>query len=275
MEKLTYFEYTTLLALVESSGYDYIVLEAGLGGEFDATNVVNNDLSLITTIGLDHENFLGDTIEKICKTKMRSVDNTMIIGYQVEDSIVEYANDVKKDKTGNINIKTANMNYSLNQIENSMAKYLQNNLKLVIESLKHLKIDVNLKHFKDVKFKGRCEKITENITIDVGHNPLAAAEIVKEFLPKNKKIILIYNSFEDKDYKKVLKILKPIIKQVEIITINDKRVVNSNILIQVCDKLNIMNSNFNKLDEHQDYLVFGSFLVVEEFLKIFKEMNEK
>ena len=82
LEKLTYFEYTTLLSFFISKDCDYLVIEAGLGGEFDATNVVKNDLSLITTIGLDHISFLGDTIEKIARTKMRSVDKKMIIGYQ-------------------------------------------------------------------------------------------------------------------------------------------------------------------------------------------------
>jgi dihydrofolate synthase/folylpolyglutamate synthase len=57
LEKLTYFEYTTLLSLYLSKDCDYLVLEAGLGGEFDATNVVLNDLSLITTIDLDHHSF--------------------------------------------------------------------------------------------------------------------------------------------------------------------------------------------------------------------------
>ena len=55
LEKLTYFEYTTLLAFYLSKDFDYLVLEEGLGGEFDATNVVENNLSLITTIGLDCE----------------------------------------------------------------------------------------------------------------------------------------------------------------------------------------------------------------------------
>ena len=48
LNKLTYFEYTTLLAFVLSDSLDYLVLEAGLGGEFDATNVVKNNLSLFT-----------------------------------------------------------------------------------------------------------------------------------------------------------------------------------------------------------------------------------
>ena len=58
LDNLTYFEYTTLLALILSSSLDYLILEAGLGGEFDATNVVKNDLSLITPIYFDHQDHL-------------------------------------------------------------------------------------------------------------------------------------------------------------------------------------------------------------------------
>jgi dihydrofolate synthase/folylpolyglutamate synthase len=96
LEKLTYFEYTTLLAFYLSKDFDYLVLEAGLGGEFDATNVVENNLSLITTIGLDHQSFLGNSVEEIAATKMRSCDNKMIIGYQVFDEVIKTAFKVKE-----------------------------------------------------------------------------------------------------------------------------------------------------------------------------------
>ena len=275
LEKLTYFEYTTLLALFLSSNKDYIVLEAGLGGEFDATNVVKNDLSLITTIGLDHTNFLGNSIESISKTKMRSVDTKMIVGHQVEDNVLNFAKDVQKDKNNSIEIQHANMDIDLSLLPLCLPEYLQNNLKLALNALKDLNIPIDLSKYKNLKFNGRCEKITKNITVDVGHNPLAASEILKEFQNKNKKITLIYNAYEDKDYEKVLKILKPIIKKVEILHLEDKRVAKEEILIEVCDKLNIMSDKFKNLDIHQEYLVFGSFLVVEKFLKIFKESNEE
>ena len=108
LEKLTYFEYTTLLAFYLSKDFDYLVLEAGLGGEFDATNVVENNLSLITTIGLDHQSFLGNTVEEIAATKMRSCDNKMLIGYQVFPEVVKTAFEVKeqilKERNKNIEI---------------------------------------------------------------------------------------------------------------------------------------------------------------------------
>ena len=56
-DALSYFEYTTLLAFVATKEVDILILEAGLGGEFDATNVIEKELSVITPIGLDHQDF--------------------------------------------------------------------------------------------------------------------------------------------------------------------------------------------------------------------------
>ena len=275
LEKLTYFEYTTLLAFVLSDGLDYLVLEAGLGGEFDATNVVKNDLSLITTIDLDHQSFLGNTIEEIARTKMRSVDTKMLIGFQFHKEVFQTAKLVKKelknefDRNIVIQIVKEFNKYSLNK---KFANYLKTNLHLVIEVLKELKIELDLRIFDEVRLFGRCEKIASNITIDVGHNTLAARVLVEEF--KDKKVNLIYNSYSDKDYKEVLKILKPIIKKIIIIDIDDKRIVNKNNLLDICQTLNIIVSNLEKIEKDEEYLVFGSFLVVEKFIKNMG-LNEK
>ena len=275
LERLTYFEYTTLLAFVLSDNLDYLVLEAGLGGEFDATNVTSSDLSLITTIDLDHQNFLGNTIEEIARTKMRSVDNKMLIGYQIHEEVYEVSKEVKKELKKEFgkeiiiqNVKEFDK-YSLNK---KFANYLKTNLHLVIESLKELSIELDLELFDEVKLFGRCEKIVPNITIDVGHNPLAARVLLKEF--EDKKIILIYNSYGDKDYVKVLSILKPIIKKIIILDIEDKRIINKNNLLEICQTLNIMVTKLEKIEETEEYLVFGSFLVVEKFIRNMG-LNEK
>ncbi|MEA3314519.1 MAG: bifunctional folylpolyglutamate synthase/dihydrofolate synthase, partial [Campylobacterota bacterium] len=92
---------------------------------------------------------------------------------------------------------------------------------------------------------------------------------------ENKKVILIYNSYEDKDYKEVLNILKPIIKHIEIIDCkSDNRVVDKDILLNTIDELEIKREEYNikNLDDDFIYLVFGSFLVVENFLKEYKTL---
>ena len=275
LEKLTYFEYTTLLSFYLSKDCDYLVLEAGLGGEFDATNVVPNDLSLITTIDLDHQSFLGNTVEEIAQTKMRSVDNTMILGYQIHDSVYKTALKVKdqilSERNKKITINSINK-FDKYKLNNKFASYLKRNLHLVIACLEELKIKLNLEFFDDVELFGRCQKISKNITIDVGHNPLAARVLKEEF--KNKKITLIYNSYKDKDYEEVLRILKPIINKIIIIELDDKRIVSKNNLLEIIDKLNIMKEDIVKINDNEEYLVFGSFLVVEKFLYLIG-MNEK
>ena len=275
LEKLTYFEYMTLLSFYLSKDCDYLVLEAGLGGEFDATNVVPNDLSLITTIDLDHMSFLGNTVEEIAQTKMRSVDNKMLIGYQIHNSVRQTALRVKEqiqnERNTNISIDYVE-NFDKYPLNKKYATYLKRNLHLVIKCLEELNIPINLDYFNDVELFGRCQKIRNNITIDVGHNPLAARVLKEEF--KDKKITLIYNSYADKDYEKVLSILKPIINKIIIIEVDDNRMVPRNKLLGIINKLNIINEDVIKINDNEKYLVFGSFLVVEKFLYLIG-MNEK
>lgn len=275
LEKLTYFEYMTLLSFYLSKDCDYLVLEAGLGGEFDATNVVPNDLSLITTIDLDHMSFLGNTVEEIAQTKMRSVDNKMLIGYQIHNSVRQTALRVKEqiqnERNTNIFIDYVE-NFEKYPLNKKYATYLKRNLHLVIKCLEELNIPINLDYFNDVELFGRCQKIRNNITIDVGHNPLAARVLKEEF--KDKKITLIYNSYADKDYEKVLSILKPIINKIIIIEVDDNRMVPRNKLLGIINKLNIINEDVIKINDNEKYLVFGSFLVVEKFLYLIG-MNEK
>ena len=269
LQKLTYFEYTTLLAFYLSKDFDYLVLEAGLGGEFDATNVVENDLSLITTIGLDHQSFLGNSVREIAMTKMRSVDNKMLVGYQLYDDVIKTAYEVKEQikNERNRDIEIVQVKeFDKYSINDKFANYLKRNLHLVIACLNELKIDIDLKLFDDVPLFGRCQKILPNVTIDVGHNPLAAQMIVKEF--GNRKITLIYNSYGDKDYEGVLKILKPIIKKIIIIELDDKRIVDKNNLLKIINELNIINEDKITIEQNEEYLVFGSFLVVEKFLSL-------
>lgn len=266
LKQLTYFEYTTLLALYLSSGKQYLILEAGLGGEFDATNVVKNDLTLVTTLGLDHCNFLGTTLESIAKTKMRSCDTTMIVGFQEDTSVWGFAQEIAQER----NVKLLNMGeYNLDNL--TFPSYLKRNLSLSLTVLEYLGFEPNLTLFESMKFQGRFEQLLPNVIADVGHNPLAAQQIVQELNKTGQKVVLIYNSYGDKDYESVLGILKPAIKEVRILPLDDSRIVPFAILNKVCDNLNIICSKFEAIRANENYLVFGSFLVVEKIIKHIKE----
>ncbi len=262
IQKLTYFEYTTLLALYLSSEMDYLVLEAGLGGEYDATNVVTNDLSIFTPIGYDHQSFLGESIEEIAATKMKSCDNSFITAKQRYNTVYEVQKDILNEKQ---EIKLQEL--ELNDEVQMLPKYLQENFNTALNVLQYLNID--LKRYTLPKLFGRFESLSENIIIDVGHNSLAATALAEQLKRHDTKFILIYNSFKDKDYESVLKTLKPYIKEVQIIQCDDNRIVAREKLDRCIKDLSLNSTSFDiiKLNKNNYYLVFGSFSVVEAFLK--------
>ena len=212
VEKLSYFEYTTLLAIEIFQNFDYIVLEAGLGGEFDATNVFEKLFTLVTPIGVDHESFLGNSLEEIAKTKLNSVSTFAIMAKQ--NKIVYKVADML-----NISYYDSKEFFSKDELKrveefirkNSFASYLKENLTLALSAVKKLNLNYDLSKMDGVILRGRFQKIAKNITIDVGHNQKAALAIKKEL--KDKKITLIYNTYKDKDFKTILSILKPILKK--------------------------------------------------------------
>ena len=274
-DSLSYFEYTTFLAMLIFNTCDYIVLEAGLGGEHDATAVFAKSLTLVTPIDLDHEAFLGSDIEDIATTKLNAIENNAIINEQRYEVINEISEQIAQEKSLKLYkiddlLEKEDEEYIKIIAKNlSLAPYLQNNLALAISAIKFFNLKYELEDFNNAKLFGRLSKISSNIIVDVGHNPLAAS-VIKDSLSPN-KYILIYNSYKDKDYQKILSILKPIIKYVELIKIEDKRIESPELMCDTLDELEIEYKFFKETKQSEDYLVFGSFAVVEEFLKVHNE----
>jgi len=274
-EALSYFEYTTLLAMIAYEACEYIVLEAGLGGEHDATAVFENELTLVTPIGKDHEAFLGDTIEEISQTKLNAVRKKAILAKQVHKEVYEMAQDIAQKNHISIEMYDDFLekeDYDLVDkigVSQELSNYLKENLLLSISALKALGLSYTEDSFLDSRLFGRLSKFRENILLDVGHNTLAAQKIYESL--KQKKYILVYNSYKDKDYKQILEILKPIILDIEIIDIEDSRIESDALMKKTVENLGFKYKKFEKIESSLDYLVFGSFSVVEAFIKGFNE----
>jgi len=271
-EELSYFEYMTLLALVVFEDCDLMVLEAGLGGEYDATNVVDKVLSVITPIGIDHQAFLGEDIEDIAKTKIKSIQTRALLAPQIYDVVVRIANEIANEKNAKLSILNDNQLLddhftNIEQVEN-WPRYLQSNALVAMKALDILNIEYDIEELSSLELFGRFYRLSPNVHIDVGHNPLAAEAIYPAL---SKETILIYNSLDDKDYEQVLKILAPKIKWVEIISIETSRAIAIDKLESALQKINLEYRSFNGvIDKSQNYLVFGSFYVVEAFMKSLK-----
>lgn len=270
-EALSYFEYTTLLAMVVYEGCEYVVMEAGLGGEFDATAVFPKALSIFTPIDYDHAAFLGRSIESIASTKLRSMQRIALLGEQKHSKVETIARAIAKAKGCEFYTLTERLTPRIEEIalhlatKNGLSDYLRDNLMLAMAAYEILGYKATEELFDQNALFGRLSRIASNITLDVGHNPLAAREIACSF--EGKKIILIYNTYGDKNYREILGTLKPIIESVEIIEVSEGRIVPREDLEGALDEMGIPYCSFEAIDTNKEYLVFGSFSVAETFLK--------
>ncbi|AOO65767.1 bifunctional folylpolyglutamate synthase/dihydrofolate synthase [Sulfurospirillum halorespirans] len=271
-QSLSYFEYTTLLAMVVFSPLcDFVVLEAGLGGEFDATNVFPKCLSIITPIGLDHQAFLGETIEEIAQTKINSATGMIVLAKQYDAKIVPIAH--AKSQAFQSQLYEVETFFDKPHLEaltgygmkHQLPLYLQENFKTALCALTILGYDCDLATFSPTILQGRCQRILPNVIIDVGHNVMAAKALVESL--GEKKVFLVYNSYKDKDFKTILEVLKPIIEAILVIEIESPRAADQADLYDVAKTLALPISSFEAIQSDKEYLVFGSFSVVEAFLK--------
>ncbi len=266
---LSYFEYTTLLAMVCFQKCEYVVLEAGLGGEYDATNIFPKVLTLLTPIGYDHQEFLGDDLESIVRTKCNSITRRAILGKQRYENVNVTCKSVAKERRCRLymidELVSALEYRALEKRAASLPSYMQENLALAYAAAKVLEISCDIATLDTERPFGRLYPYTKNITIDVGHNPLAAEAVAEAF--EGKRVIVVYNSYADKDYASILKILKPIAAHVEILALEDERMAEYALLEEVLQQLDIPYRAFDAVTPDREYLVFGSFKVVEAFVE--------
>ncbi len=270
-DALSYFEYTTLLALAVFENLDLIVLEAGLGGEHDATNVCDKILSVITPIGIDHQAFLGDSVEEIAGTKIQSIQKRALLAPQPFNEVVKVAQEIAKQKGAELFLsKSTPVDARLKKLnaiakQKSWGSYLASNALVCLEALDILGIPYDIDDLNSLELFGRFYPWSKNVRIDVGHNPLAASVIEKAL---ERKVVLIYNSLDDKDYEEVLRILKPKVCRVEIIPIDSERAAALAQIEKTLQKIGLPYTYFKeKINKEEEYLVFGSFHTVEAFLK--------
>ncbi|MFP6105252.1 Mur ligase family protein [Helicobacter pylori] len=266
----SYFEYATLLAVMLAKDCDYLVLEAGLGGEFDSTNALEKTLSVFTPIDYDHKEFLGDSLESIAQTKLKAMGSLNIIAPQ-QELVLNIAQTIAKEKHAKLIVVQNEISKGvMDYIERyHLAHFLAMNLEVALKAFETLlpcnKQEV-LKNLKPLNLIGRCELLSPNILIDVGHNP-HSAKALKEEIKRvfNAPIILIYNCYQDKDAFLVLEILKPVVKKVLILELHNERIIQLEKLKGILETLGLEHALFEDVEENENYLVYGSFLVANAF----------
>ena len=135
-DSLSYFEYLTLAAAVLFRDCDYCVIEAGMGGEFDATSSFGRMLSLFTPIGTDHLGMLGQNLEQIAHTKLITMDKEAILSDEMSEVPLRIAQQIAEQKGTHLRFATELLSKSEQaQIaefcaHNNLPKFQISNLKI-------------------------------------------------------------------------------------------------------------------------------------------------
>jgi dihydrofolate synthase/folylpolyglutamate synthase len=253
IEQLTTFELTTAAAFLyfAQEKVDIAVIEVGLGGRLDATNVVDPLVSVITSLSMDHMNVLGDTLEKIAAEKggIIKAGKPVIVSAQKPEA-EKVLRKIAKERRApiffsndeyDVVIKThtlqgqeielvelsrtdqpdPNFHLSLpligaHQAQNAVTAYCT--LKKLCDIGYSISDEAMHKGFASVSWPGRFEILQYDplVVIDSAHNLDSAeklAETVREYLP-GKKIVLIFGASEDKDVAGMFAALTPVVEEV-------------------------------------------------------------
>lgn len=243
--KLTYFEFNTLAAvdIFMRKNCGVMILEVGLGGRLDAVNVFDADVAIVNTVGLDHMNYLGDTIEKIAFEKAGTFrkDAWAITGDDpAPQSLVDYAQKIGAKllrKNVDFNHKSDGMvqwNWLFHHVDKDGTKRERARYALPIPALRgSFQLDnatvalaaiecLNDKLPVDIGSIKRGLLLAENpgrfqvlpgrpvVVLDVGHNPQAAKELKRNMisLPFATRSTAVFSILGDKDARTVLQTLK-------------------------------------------------------------------
>lgn len=275
VREASYFEYATFLALVLGMEYEYLVLEAGVGGEFDSTSVILANVSVFTLIGLDHQEMLGENIEQIAKTKLKAMSGHTILARQNDKEVENLALEIASQKALRCALWEG-MNRILGEQKKAFYDYaerynlpmfLRENLSNALRVLAFFGMKFDFATLGRLSLRGRCEILAKNIVLDVGHN-IDGARALRAFLG-DKKVNLVYNSYIEKDIRAILRELLPNIKKVLILSVQNSRICPRQRLVKILESLQIAFMDFDiaTMSESETYLIFGSFSVAQEFLQ--------
>lgn len=240
----TAFEVETALAFLyfKEKDCDIVVLETGLGGALDATNIIKTTvMEVIAPISMDHMDFLGDTLEKIAMQKAGIIKpHTAVVSASQEPDAKKVLNHVcKENQCSMYMVDPAQITDVLYDIEEQQFSYKNwKNVKITLAgSYQILNAALALEGVEELRrlgyrltdeqvrqglyravWRGRFTLLSKNpaVIIDGAHNPGAAKELKHslDLYFKGKDLYYIFGVFQDKDYQEVIRLTAPLAKHI-------------------------------------------------------------
>ena len=217
---LSFFEMSTALAFAYFSDQkvDIAIIEVGLGGRLDATNIINPELSVITNVAFDHQHLLGDTIALIAKEKAGIIKEGVPVVLGATSEEVRYVvAEIAAQKGSKLILSSKNTSYE----SGLLGACQQENTDTVCTATEQLRLlgwDVSeaslklglLRVVKNTSLRGRWEQISlsPRVICDTGHNPHAMRSIVKQLNKMSyNKLFMVIGMVGDKDVSAILELL--------------------------------------------------------------------
>ena len=240
-DQLSFFELLTLIALLyfKEQGVDLVLLEVGIGGLLDTTNVVTGEIAVITSIGLDHQETLGDSLEEIAEQKagiFKAGKKAVIAKLAPEAELVCH----KRARELAVDLYQAGQDFTFNagdfssklarfsQLEIGLeGAYQQENAALALETFllfmasrgERVEEELVRQALKETYWAGRLERIRPQIYLDGAHNLPALTRLV-EFIQgkiqQGYQVRILFGALKRKDYQGMLGYLSEQLPQVEL-----------------------------------------------------------
>ena len=299
----TFFETTTAMAFnyFKDQEVEYAVIETGLGGRLDSTNVIIPKVCGITSISLDHTEILGDTIEKIALEKAGIIKQGVpTFTFDQKSSVLEILKNEADKKNSNLYITAESeidiiksgkdvtfFNYFGLEFELPLiGDHQVKNCVLAINIAKKLlgsSFDISKvkKSVKTIKWPGRLEKIkNKNMYYDVAHNVEGINAMIKTIFKSHadKKIIGLFSLKSDKNIRPICDVIKNNFET--LILCHDKngylskatvleKILNENNI--KCFSVSSVKKGVEALEKYNDdyvKIIFGSHYIAEEVYKV-------
>lgn len=238
LPSLTFFEYVFAIAAVyfADKDLDYCIYETGLGGRLDATNILLPEITVITSIGLDHMALLGNTVEQIAWEKAGIIKPSVAVVYNTGDAVADEVISSRAKELNCPEINVAKTQYIINDFTskgidfscsngyykyqniniNSTGIYQVNNALTAIEVCNYL-LGVDAPLLENIIvdacnsffWQGRMERLDDNLVLDGAHNLDAIVQFTKsvQAMCKFQEINILFAVADDKNYKDMIEYL--------------------------------------------------------------------
>lgn len=287
----TFFEVITVMAFkyFAEQNCDLVILETGLGGRLDATNIVTPLASVITNVQFDHQQWLGDTLPKIASEKAGIIKSGIPIITGTDDlEALHVIRGVAEAQNSPLTIVTAESQHLKESDLSLLGAHQKFNAGVALETVRVLQSQLPVaaeaiaEGLKHVQWAGRLQLLrrgAQTILLDGAHNPAGAqtlANALKTYFPSMKPAMIL-GSMRDKDWPAMCRTLAPLADKIFLCPTGSDRTADPQLLVSYCREANpavpivvceTLTQAFKKAGAESFIALAGSLYIVGEAMEL-------